>query len=131
MIRRTALKLLVSLSSLSLVTANISQHAYAGSDGGGSSSGGSSSSGGDSSSGGSSSSSGGGSSPSGGGSSLRDDGGSSPNSPSGPDDSLSGSSANDSNSQNELVTKLNQQLQDDGLQTVSPDNLESTLDSFK
>ena len=126
MIRRTALKLLVSLSSLSLVTANISQHAYAGSDGGGSSSGG-----GDSSSGGSSSSSGGGSSPSGGGSSLRDDGGSSPNSPSGPDDSLSGSSANDSNIQNELVTKLNQQLQDDGLQTVTPENLQSTLDSFK
>jgi hypothetical protein len=44
---------------------------------------------------------------------------------------LSGSSANDSDSQNELVTKLNQQLQDDGLQTVTPENLQSTLDSFK
>jgi len=44
---------------------------------------------------------------------------------------LSGSSANDSDSQNELVTKLNQQLQDDGLQTVTPESLQSSLDSFK
>ena len=118
MIRRTALKALVSLSALSFLLINNPQKSYAGSGGG---------SGGNDS---------GGSllnerHSNGGGSSSDNGGGSSPNSPSGPDDSLSGSRSNDTNSQNELVERLNQSLESDGLETVTPDNMQSTLDSFK
>ena len=137
MIRRTVLKAILSLSTIGYLMINTPSKSYAGS-GGPSSGGGSSSndSGGGStsgnSSGGSSSDSaaGGGSSSSNRVSSSRD-GGSSPDRPSGPDDSLSGSNAGDSTSQDELLKRLNQSLESDGLETVTPDNLQSTLDAFK
>jgi len=146
MIRRTALKTLISLSAIGLFMLNNPQKSYAGSSGG--SSGGGSSGGNDSSSGGSSGgndssrggSSGGNDSSSGGSSGGNDSssggssssgGGSSPDAPSGPDDSLRGRDSNDTNSQIELIENLNQSLQSDGLQTVTPDNLQSALEAFK
>ena len=149
MFRRTALKALFSLTTASLLIFNNPQKSYAGSDagssggsgGGGSSSGnddsssgGSSSSGGGSSSGNDDSSSGGSSSRRGGssrGGSSSSDGGSSASSPSGPDDVLTGDDASDTDSQDDLLRRLDQSLQSDGLETVTSDNLQSTLDAFK
>jgi len=153
MFRRTALKALFSLTTASLLIFRNPHKSYAGSDagssggsGGGDSGGGSSSGNDDSSSGGSSSSSGGSSSSSNdsstggsssssggsfrGGSSSRD-GGSSASSPSGPDDVLTGDDASDTDSQDDLLRRLDQSLQSDGLETVTPDNLQSTLDAFQ
>jgi hypothetical protein len=155
MVRRTALKALVSLSVLGLLMFKNVEKSYAGSGGGsggndssGGSAGGNDSSGGGSvgndssggSSGGNDSSDGGsfggndsstgGSSSDRGASSSRD-GASAPDQPSGPDDSISGSLAGDPDSQNELIKYLDASLQSDGLETVTPDNLQSILESFK
>ena len=56
---------------------------------------------------------------------------SSPSAPSGPDDTLSGSSANDVDKQSELLDDLSASLANDGLETVTPENVESTLEAFK
>ena len=135
MVRRTALKALVSLSVLGLLMFKNVEKSYAGSGGGsgGNDSSGGSAGGNDSSGGGSfggNDSSTGGSSSDRGASSSRD-GASAPDKPSGPDDSISGSLAGDPDSQNELIKYLDDSLQSDGLETVTPDNLQSTLESFK
>ncbi|MGB0193548.1 MAG: hypothetical protein ACPF9J_08435 [Candidatus Micropelagos thuwalensis] len=130
MFRRTALKALFSLTTASLLIFNNPHKSYAGSDAGssgGSGGGGSSSSSNDSSSGGSSSSRGGSSR----GGSSSSDGGSSASSPSGPDDVLTGDDASDTDSQDDLIRRLDQSLQSDGLETVTSDNLQSTLEAFK
>ena len=55
---------------------------------------------------------------------------SSPSSPSGPSDSLSGSSASDENDQNVLLRDIETDLEDDGLEPVSEDDLDSVLEEF-
>ena len=55
---------------------------------------------------------------------------SSPSSPSGPSDSLSGSSASDENEQNVLIRDIETDIQDDGLEPVSEDDLDSVLEEF-